>query len=199
MVKEAQELDPECVELKEQVLKGDNEKFIICRDGTLLKGNRLFMPKDNEAVKKEILDEAHTSAYAMHPGNTKLYRTIYPFYYQEGMKRDIAEYVSRCLICQQVKADRQRPGGLMHNLPIPVWKWEDITMDFVYRFPRTPSRYDGIWVIVDRLTKTAHFLPVRQTYLLEKLAKLFVYNIVRLHGVPFSIMSDRDPRFTSRF
>ncbi|TQD69032.1 hypothetical protein C1H46_045435 [Malus baccata] len=199
MVREAQELDPECDAIKAQVWKGDNDMFNIREDGVLLKGNRLFVPKDNEVVKREILDEAHTSAYAMHPGSTKLYRTIYPFYYWEGMKRDVAEYVSRCLICQQVKADRQRPGGLMQNLPIPVWKWEDITMDFVYGLPRTPSRYDGIWVIVDRLTKTAHFLPVRQTYSLEKLAKLFVDNIVRLHGVPVSIVSDRDPRFTSRF
>nr|XP_028965101.1 uncharacterized protein LOC114827453 [Malus domestica] len=162
MIIEAQELDPECDEFKAQVLKGKNDKFIIRKDGALLKGNRLFVPKDNEVVKKKILDEAHTSAYAMHPGN------------------------------------RQRPGGLMQNLPIPIWKWEDITMDFVYGLPRTPSRYDGIWVIVDRLTKIAHFLPVRQTYSLEKLAKLFVDNIVRLHDVPVSIVLDRDPRFTSR-
>ncbi|KAM2134258.1 hypothetical protein ACFX1R_004283 [Malus domestica] len=118
MAIEAQELDPECPELKEQVLKGDNEKFVIRKDRELLKGNRLFMPKDNEAIKKEILDEAHTSAYAMHSGSTKLYCTIYPFNYWEGMKRN--------------------------NLPIPVWNWEAITMDFVYGLPRTPSRYDGI-------------------------------------------------------
>ncbi|KAM2564410.1 hypothetical protein TB2_012703 [Malus domestica] len=115
------------------------------------------------------------------------------------MKQDIAEYVSRCLVCQQVKADRQRPRGLIQNLLIPISKYEDIIMDFVYGLPRTPSRYDGIWVIVDRLTKTAHFLPVRQTYSLEKLVKLFVDNIVHLHGVPVSIVSNRDPRFTSRF
>ncbi|KAM0968460.1 hypothetical protein ACFX2A_017111 [Malus domestica] len=161
MVREAQELEPECAELKEQVLKGENEKFVIHRDEALLKGNRSFVHKDDEAVKKEILDEAHTSVYDMHPGSTKLYRTIYPFYYWEGMKRDVTEYVNRCLICQQVKADRQIPGGLMQNLLIPVWKWEDIIMDFMYGLPRTPSRDDGIWVIVDRLTKTAHFLPVR--------------------------------------
>ncbi|KAM1650652.1 hypothetical protein EV1_003262 [Malus domestica] len=93
MAIEAQELDPECPELKEQVLKGDNEKFVIRKDRELLKGNRLFMPKDNEAIKKEILDEAHTSAYAMHSGSTKLYCTIYPFNYWEGMKRNVAEYV----------------------------------------------------------------------------------------------------------
>ncbi|KAM1123460.1 hypothetical protein ACFX19_004937 [Malus domestica] len=108
--------------------------------------------------------------------------------------------ILQLMLCiQEVKADIQRLGGLMQNLPIPVWKWENITMDFVYGLPRTPLRDDGIWVIIDRLTKTAHFLPVQQTYSLEKLVKLFVNNVVRLHGVPISIVSDRDPRFTSRF
>ncbi|KAM2582765.1 hypothetical protein TB1_004862 [Malus domestica] len=108
--------------------------------------------------------------------------------------------ILQLMICiHEVKADIQRPGGLMQNLPIPVWKWENITMDFVYGLPRTPLRDDGNWVIIDRLTKTAHFLLVQQTYSLEKLVKLFVNNVVRLHGVPISIVSDRDPRFTSRF
>ncbi|KAM1521892.1 hypothetical protein ACFX10_012067 [Malus domestica] len=199
MVIEAQELDQESANIKVSVEKGKEKHFIIRSDGALMWENRLYVPHDNEAVKRAILDEAHLSAYAMHPGSTKLYRTIRPFYYWLGMKRDVADYVSRCIICQQVKAERQRPGGLMQNLPIPAWKWEDITMDFVYGLPRTRSRLDGIWVIVDRLTKTAHFLPVRQTYSMEKLSKLFIDNIVRLHGVPVSIVSDRDPRFTSRF
>ncbi|KAM2055433.1 hypothetical protein ACFX1T_004831 [Malus domestica] len=91
--------------------------------------------------------------------------------------------ILQLMICiHEVKADIQRPGGLMQNLPIPVWKWENITMDFVYGLPRTPLRDDGNW-----------------TYSLEKLVKLFVNNVVRLHGVPISIVSDRDPRFTSRF
>ncbi|CAN6709880.1 unnamed protein product [Malus baccata var. baccata] len=181
--------------MKSQVQKGKRKDFNIRKDGALVLENRLYVPQDNEAVKKEILDEAHISAYAMHPRSTKLYRTIHPFYYWVGMKRDVADYASRCIICQQVKAERQQPKGLMQNLPIPAWKLENITMDFVYSLMRTQSRFDDIWVIVDRLTKTAHFLPVRQTYSLEKLSKLFIDNIVRLHGVPVSIISDRDPRF----
>ncbi|KAI5335422.1 hypothetical protein L3X38_025555 [Prunus dulcis] len=89
--------------------------------------------------------------------------------------------------------------GLLHPLPIPEWKWERITMDFMFKLPRTQSKHDGVWVIVDRLTKSAHFLPVRANYSLNKLAKIFIDEIVRLHGVPVSIVSDRDPRFTSRF
>ncbi|KAB2631036.1 S ribonuclease [Pyrus ussuriensis x Pyrus communis] len=127
-------------------------------DGMLMLEGRMFVPNSVE-LKKEILDEAHISAYAMHPGATKMYHTIRPFYYWPGMKREIAEYVSRCAVCQQVKAERKKPFGLLQPLPVPEWKWENITMDFVYKLPRTQNGFDGIWVIVDRLTKSAHFIP----------------------------------------
>ncbi|CAH9138313.1 unnamed protein product [Cuscuta epithymum] len=135
----------------------------------------------------------------MHPGGTKMYRDLKESYWWSGMKRDIAEYVSRCLTCQQVKAEHQHPAGLLQPLTIPEWKWEHVTMDFVVGLPRTVNNYDAVWVVVDRLTKSAHFLPINITYPLERLAKLYTEEIVRLHGVPISIVSDRDPRFTSRF
>jgi len=115
------------------------------------------------------------------------------------MRTDVAEYVSRCFTCQQVKAEHRRPGGLLHPLPIPEWKWESISMDFITGLPRTRRGHDSIWVIVDRLTKSAHFLPVRTTHSAEILAQLYVREIVRLHGVPDSIISDRESVFTSRF
>ena len=115
------------------------------------------------------------------------------------MKREIAGYVARCLVCQQVKIEHQRPGGLLQPLPIPEWKWEHISMDFVTGFPKTPSGNDSIWVIVDRLTKSAHFLAIKVSLSLERLAKLYVNEIVRLHGVPVTIVSDRDRRFVSQF
>ena len=90
------------------------------------------------------------------------------------MKKDIAEFVSKCLTCQQVKIEHQKPSGLLHPLSIPEWKWESISMDFVMGLPRTQSSFDAIWVIVDRLTKSAHFLPIKATYPLEKLAKLYL-------------------------
>ena len=86
------------------------------------------------------------------------------------MKKDVAEFVYRCLICQQVKTEHQRPAGLLQSLPIPQWKWEKITMDFVVGLPRCQSGYDAIWVIVDRLTNSAHFLPMKNSDLIEKLA-----------------------------
>ncbi|XP_068328729.1 uncharacterized protein [Pyrus communis] len=110
-----------------------------------------------------------------------------------------AHFQVKPILVDMVKAERQRPERLMQNLPTPAWKWEDITMDFVYGLPMTQSRFDVSWVIVDRLTKIAHFPHVRQTCLLEKLAKLFIDNIVKLYGVPVTIVSDRDPRFTFKF
>ena len=115
------------------------------------------------------------------------------------MKKDVAEYVSKCLTCQQVKTEHRHPAGLLQSLPIPEWKWEHITMDFVVGLPRTQQGNDAVWVIVERLTKSAHFLPIKITYSLNKLAELYIREVIRLHGMPVSIVSDRDPRFTSRF
>ncbi|KAL0534505.1 hypothetical protein IC582_028796 [Cucumis melo] len=128
-----------------------------------------------------------------------MYRTLKKTYWWPGMKREIAEYVDRCLICQLVKPVRQRLGGLLNPLPMPEWKWEHITIDFLFGLPCTSRGYDGIWVIVDRLTKIARFIPIKATSTLDQLAKLYVDRIVSQHGVPVSIVSDRDPRFTSKF
>ncbi|GKB63698.1 putative reverse transcriptase domain-containing protein [Tanacetum coccineum] len=120
-------------------------------------------------------------------------------YWWPGIKKDIAEYVSRCLTCLKVKAEHQRPSGLLQQPEIPIWKLEGIAMDFVTKLPRTSSGHDTIWVIVDRLTKSAHFLPMREDYKMERLARLYLNEIVSRHGVPISIISDRDSRFTLRF
>ena len=115
------------------------------------------------------------------------------------MKRDVAWYVERCLICRKVKAEHQRPHGKMQPLDIPVWKWEDITMDFITKLPKTARGVDSIWVIVDRLTKSAHFIPIQDSISAEKLADIYVREVAARHGVPVSVVSDRDVRFTSRF
>nr|GEV55929.1 reverse transcriptase domain-containing protein [Tanacetum cinerariifolium] len=115
------------------------------------------------------------------------------------MKADIATYVSKCLTCAKVKGEHQKPSGLLQQPEIPVWKWERITMHFVSGLPRTPSRYVTIWVIIDRLTKSAHFLPMKKTDTMEKLMQLYFKEVVCRHGVPISIISDRDSHFTSRF
>ena len=115
------------------------------------------------------------------------------------MKRDVAWYVERCLTCRKVKAEHQRPHSKMQPLDIPLWKWEDITMDFITKLPRTARGMDSIWVIVDRLTKSAHFIPIQESISAEKLADIYIREVVAWHGVPVSVISDRDVRFTSRF
>ena len=115
------------------------------------------------------------------------------------MKRDVVEYVARCLTCQQVKAEHQRPGGMLQPLEIPKQKWEEVTMDFMSRLSRSSEGYNSIWVIMDQMTKSAYFLPIKTTSLVKKLARLYLKEIVRLHGVLVSIVSDRDARFTSMF
>jgi hypothetical protein len=115
------------------------------------------------------------------------------------MKREIAKYVSECDICQRVKASHLRIAGILQPLPIPSWKWEDISMDFIVGLPNTSLRHDSIWVIVDRLTKTANFLPVHTMYNARKYAEIYLDQIVCLHGVPKMIISDHGAQFIARF
>ncbi|GJZ93185.1 putative reverse transcriptase domain-containing protein [Tanacetum coccineum] len=113
-------------------------------------------------VRTLIMDEAHKSKYSVHPGADKMYYDLRDRYWWPRMKKDIAEHVSKCLTCLKVKAEHQMPSGFLQQPEIPVWKWEGITMDFVTKFPRTSSGHDTIWVIIDRLTKSAYFLPMHR-------------------------------------
>ncbi|WVZ76567.1 hypothetical protein U9M48_024532 [Paspalum notatum var. saurae] len=138
-------------------------------------------------------------AYSIHPGSTKMYYDLKERFWWPGMKRAVAEYVAVCDTCQRVKAEHQRPAGLLQPLKVPEWKWEEITMDFIVGLPRTQKGYNSIWVVVDRLTKIAHFIPVNTTYSGARLAELYISRIVCLHVVPKKIISDRGSQFTSRF
>ena len=181
-----------------KIMNGEiGENFSITQDGVLTMKNRVCV-LDIENLRKLIMEEAHCSAYAMHPGSTKMYQTIKENYWWSDMKKDVTNFVSRCLVCQQGKAKHQKPLVTLHPLLILKWKWEHITMDFVVGLPYTQVGYDAIWVIVDRLTESAHFLAIRNNFSLDKLAKLYINEIVKLHEVLMSIMSGRDPQFTSR-
>ncbi|GJZ77195.1 putative reverse transcriptase domain-containing protein [Tanacetum coccineum] len=178
--------------------KGLDEMIEQGSDGTLYYLDRIWVPLKSE-VRTLIMDEAHKSKYSVHPGADKMYYDLRDRYWWPGMKKDIAEYVSKCLTCLKVKAEHQRPSGLLQQPEIPVWKWEGIAMNFVTKLPRTSSGHDTIWIIMDRLNKSAHFLPMREDYTMERLARLYLNEIVARHGMPISIISDRDSRFTSRF
>ncbi|GKC87869.1 putative reverse transcriptase domain-containing protein [Tanacetum coccineum] len=128
-----------------------------------------------------------------------MYQDLKKLYWWPNMKAIIAEYVGKCLTCSRVKVECQKPFVLLVQPEIPMWKWERITMDFVTKLPKTSNGHDTIWVIVDRLTKSAHFIPTRETDSMETLTRLYIKEIVSRHGVPISIISDRDSHFTSRF
>ncbi|XP_071718850.1 uncharacterized protein [Rutidosis leptorrhynchoides] len=197
-IKEAQLDDGDLWTVFQNLEEGRVKEFREDDDGVIWCGNRLCVPND-DAIREALLSEAHSSPFFIHPGSTKMYQDLKQHFWWSGMKKDVARYVGKCLTCQQVKIEHQRASGLLQPLDIPVWKWDDISMDFVCGLPKTVKRHDAIWVVIDRLTKSAHFLPIRMDYSVSKLSELFQQEIVRLHGVPSSIVSDRDPRFTSRF
>ncbi|GKV24897.1 hypothetical protein SLEP1_g34439 [Rubroshorea leprosula] len=157
---------------------------------------QLCVPRDH-ALRHEIMGDAHYTSYTIHPSSTKMYRDLRSTFWWQNMKREIARFVSQCLTCQKVKAEHQRLPRKLQPLPIPQWKWENITMDFVTSLPQTLKGNDSIWVIVDRLTKSTHFLPYQTGTSIEKLANMYMDEIVKLHGVPVSIVSDRDTIFLS--
>ena len=115
------------------------------------------------------------------------------------MKKDIVEYISKCMKCQQVKVDNQHLTCLLHHFSILEWKWEVISMDFITGFPMTWRKHYSIMVVVDKLTKASHFILVKSTYKADAIAKILMKDIFRLHGFPKAIISDMDTKFTSNF
>jgi len=197
-IKEKQTQDEFLQKIRDKITVDHDSDFRVDDQGLLKFGDRLCVPADS-GIKEEILAEAHRAPYTVHPGSTKMYKDLKLTYWWPGMKKEVADYVAKCLTCQQVKAEHRLPAGKLQSLPIPVWKWERITMDFIVGLPRSQAGHDAIWVIVDRLTKSAHFIPIHTVWTGERLAQVYLGEIVRLHGVPASIVSDRDTRFVSHF
>ncbi|GJR03243.1 putative reverse transcriptase domain-containing protein [Tanacetum coccineum] len=160
-------------------------------NGTLCLNGRSWIPCRGN-LKELIMHESHKSKYSIHPGSDKMYQDLNKLYWWSNMKAEIATYVSKCLTCAKVKAECQKPSGFLVQPVIPIWKWENITMDFVTKFPKTSPAQDTIWVFVDRLTKSAHFLPMKETDSMEKLTRQYLKEVVSRHGVPVLIISNRD-------
>ncbi|GKE21615.1 putative reverse transcriptase domain-containing protein, partial [Tanacetum coccineum] len=150
-------------------------------------------------VRMVIMEEDHKSRYSVHPRANKMYHDLRDMYWWPGMKIDIAIYVSKCLTCAKVKAEHQRPSGLLQQPEIPKWNWDKITMDLITKLPRSRNGHDVIWVIVDRLTKLAYLLAIHEDFSTEKLVRLYIDVIMARHGVPVLIILDQDGRFTSHF
>ena len=173
------------------------EKYRL-HDGLLYYSRRLCIP-DNSDIKNTILKDMHDIPIAGHPGFIKTYHKVRKSFFWPGLKVMVRDYILKCVPCQRTKAERIRTPGLLQPLGIPEMKWESISMDFVTSLPPVKGGYDSIFVVVDRLTKFAHFIPVKSNYTAVDIAKIFISQIFKLHGMPRSIISDRDVKFTSQF
>ncbi|KAL4339218.1 hypothetical protein GQ457_08G027450 [Hibiscus cannabinus] len=161
-IRELQRMDPELQKISENLDAKHNSDFSVKTYGLMYFKDRMCVPND-DGLRKEMFDEAHQSSFSIHHGSVKMYKDLKSLYWWPGMKVDITNYVSRCLTCQKVKVEHRAPTGLLQPLKFPQLKWERITMDFVTGLPITPRKNDSVWVIVDRFTKSAHFIPVRKS------------------------------------
>jgi hypothetical protein len=196
----AQKDDEGMDHIKRRMRDGDPNVACFREDaeGTLWFKERLVVPKKEE-LKKKILDEAHTSRYSIHPRSTKMYHDLRQQFWWTRIKHKTAHYVSKCDTYRKVKADYMKPRGLLQLLSIPEWKWDDICMDFIVGLPLTAHKFDSIWVIVDRLSKSAHFILVHTHYDVRRYAEIYIARVLCLHGVPKMITSDRVSQFVARF
>src|SRR4051794_20177046 len=197
-IKEARKGNESINGIKRRIVAGKAPGFTEDEEGVLWYNERLCVPADSD-LKEVILKEAHDTLYSIHPGGTKMYQDLKEQFWWHKMKREIGSFIAKCDICQRVKAEHQRPAGLLQPLQIPKWKWDSVGMDFITGLPKSSRGNDSIWVVIDRLSKVAHFIPVKTTYQGPKLAELYISRIVSLHGTPKSILSDRGSQFTSRF
>ncbi|GJV54083.1 putative reverse transcriptase domain-containing protein [Tanacetum coccineum] len=185
------------VENSKDLEKLRTEKLEPRADGTLCLNGRSWLPCYGD-LRTVVMHESHKLKYSIHPGSKKMYQDMKKLYWWPNMKANIATYVSKCMTCVKVKAEHQRPSGLLVQPDIPQWKWDNITMDFVTKLPKSSQGYDTIWVIIDRLTKSAIFVPMRETDPMDKLARMYLKEVVTRHGIPLLIICDRDPRQSER-
>ncbi|XP_073152099.1 uncharacterized protein [Henckelia pumila] len=171
-IKVYQAVDEQLSKWRQRADKRGSDLYSVV-DGIVRFSDRLWVPIV-DYLRVTIMSEAHTSPYSIRLGSTKMYRDLQQLYWWPGMKSDIGRFVSECLTCQQVKAEHQKPARFLKPLPIPEWKWENIIMDFVVGLPRTVRGLNAIWVIVDRLTKSALFLPLRKNFSMTQYVELYI-------------------------
>jgi hypothetical protein len=199
---EAANADLQCRDLVANLQQSERQKkeenYTLEANGILLYKNRVYIP-NVQGLKLVILREMHKVTYDGHLGYQKVVAAVRSHYFWPSMKKDIIEYIVRCVECQKVKAEHRHPAGLLQPLPIPEWKWEVVTMDFITGLSITGKLHDSIMVVVDKLTKDAHFIPLKTTHKATDVADIFMKEVARLHEISKTIVSDRDPKFTSNF
>jgi hypothetical protein len=184
--------------LRQRMELGEAQCFWQDTDGVLWFKDRLVVLMDF-GLRRKIMDEAHYSRYSIHLGTNKRYQDLKKNFWWTRMKWEIAKYVLECDTYQRIKADHLNPTGNLQPLSIPECKWENICMDFIVALPRTSCGYNSIWVIVDHLTKSSHFIPIATTYRVGQYAKLYISHIVRYHSIPKTIISNRGSIFVAHF
>jgi hypothetical protein len=202
IISEAANVVLQYIELVENIQQGKMlkkvENYKLEANGTLLYKNIIYVPNSQE-LRIMILKEMHNVPYAGHPGYQKIVATVKSHYFWPGMKKEIAEYITKCMEFQKVKDEHRHPTMLLQPLPIPEWKWEVVTMDFITGLPRIGKQHDSIMVVVDTLMKAAHFIPLKTTHKAANVADIYMKEVARLHGIPKTIVSDKDPKFTTKF
>jgi hypothetical protein len=187
-------------QINQKLAEGDPKYACFQKDAkdVVWFGKHLVIPVDPD-LKNETFEESHLSKFSIHPRSTKMYQDLKKNFWWSDMKVDIAKYVSKCDTCHRMKASHLKSAGVLQPLSIPTWKWDDISMDFIVGLSLTARKKYSIWVIVDKLTKTAHFIAVHTTYSVQHYAELYMDQIVRLHGILKTIISDRGTQFADRF
>jgi hypothetical protein len=197
--------------LKAQLLEDAAFQELICKvqadsaaypgyqilNGLLFFKGKLFLPSTSP-LKQTLLEEFHASPLGGHSGIHRTFGRLQENVFWFGMRKDVIDFVKACMVCQQTKSTNHSPYGLLQPLPIPERVWEDISMDFIVGLPSFQS-HSVIFVVVDRLSKAAHFGSLPTHFTAAKVAELFAIMVCKLHGMPRSIVSDRDPVFLSHF
>lgn len=191
-ISELYESDPYFGRIWTEVQSRTRTDFVL-HEGFLFRTNKLCIPEGSWRLR--IIQELHNEG---HMGRDRTIKLVLDSYYWPSVRRDVARFVERCVVCQTSKGHASN-GGLYMPLPVPTQPWTDISMDFVLGLPRTQRGHDSIFVVVDRFSKMAHFIPCKKTTDAVKVAQLFFQEVYRLHGLPLSIVSDRDSRFLSHF
>ena len=194
--------DEESKAILDGIQNGSTPEYSL-QDGLVVRqsdtGRQLYIPPSAADLRKQLMEEHHDTTLAGHLGMDKTLACLARNYFWPRMKQDVHDYVRTCPCCQFNKGRNRKPGGLLQPLPVPERRWECVTMDFITNLPKTAAGYDAILTCVDKLTKMVHLAPTRTTATAPDTAQLYFSTITRLHGLQSSIISDRDPKFTSKF
>jgi hypothetical protein len=177
---EATKSDPQYMEMVTKLQQGKMlqkvEYYRLEDDGILMYRNIIYVPNSHK-LRSMILKEMHSVPYVGHLGYQKIVEAVKSQYYWPSMKKEIVEYIAKCMKCQRVKAEHRHTVGLLQPIPIPEWKWEVVTMDFITGLPKTNKQHDSIMVVVDKLTKVVHFTPFKTTHKTTNVANIYMREV----------------------